>query len=152
MNKKSFALLVILVVVVGAVVAGLIYDRNEALIDRTQPLPLGDNYQIVEMHKHGFIFHRAAYEAKIKIPHDEPETIMNYLANMHQFGGEILLYTEYLTFRDEVFTDSNLMQPQVEEGSNIWLQGVGEEGGPNVVNIIVSEDSENAYLYVYYHA
>lgn len=152
MTKKTVALIILLVAVIGALVAGLIYDRDEALIARTQPLPLGqDGIEVVEMHKHGFIFHRSGYEAKISIPHDHPEDMVQYLADLYQFDGELMLNAQYQMFCEEVF-DGSMMEPVVEEGTNVWVQGAGVEDGANVVNIIVSEDSTHAYLYVYYHA
>ena len=150
MNKKTLGLIALLVIVIGALVAGLIYDRDEALIARTQPLPLGDGVEVVEMHKHGFLFHRSGYEAKISIPHDHPEYMVQYLSELYQFEGELMLNAQYQVFCDQVF-DGTMMEPVVEEGTNVWVQGAGEENGASVVNIIVSEDPTHAYLYVYYH-
>ena len=153
MNKKVIIMIVILIAVIGAGIFGIYYDRDEALLERTQPIPLGDGVEIVEMHKHGFIFHRSSYEAKISISHDHPELVVDYLTSLYNFEGDFMMYPDYVVFSKDIFDGTNIMQPTVEDGTNVWVQGVGEEnGGASVVNIIVSEDSSHAYLYVYYHA
>ncbi len=153
MKNGKLAILIILVAAfIGYTIFAVQRDKDEALLERTQPIPLGNGIELVEMHKHGTVYHRTGYEAKISIPHENPEAVVQYLAEMYGFEGQFMAYTDYVVFCDKIFQGTPFIKPKVEQGTTVWVQGAGEDKGASVVNIIVSEDPEHAYLYVYYSA
>ena len=68
-GKKDVILVVVTVILVIVLIVGFIYDRNSALLERTNryDFAVDDNIEVVKMNKVGFLFERAAYEAKLKI-------------------------------------------------------------------------------------
>lgn len=151
-NGKLVLLVFLVVAFIGYTIFAVQRDKNEELLARTQPIPLGNGIELVEMKKHGTIYHRTSYEAKISIPHSDPEAVVAYLSEMYGFEGQFMAYSDYVVFSDQIFSGTSFTRPKVEQGTTVWVQGVGEDRGANVVNIIVSEDASHAYLYVYYHA
>ena len=149
MRKRIIVLIVILLVVIGVSVAGFIYDRNDRLIARTTGLVFDEGCTIEKVNKHGFPFRRAAYEAKISIPHDRPEAVMNAIYELYGEEGSFMTYAEYYATSNQIFQGVALV-PKVENGSNVWVLGLEFPDKENVFFFIVSEDSEHACLYIYY--
>lgn len=150
MNKKRIiVLLVILVLITGIFAVGLVYDDNERLLERTAGLKLGEGYEIEKMYKHGFMFRRSSYEAKISVPHDDPQTAVDIITDFYGLDGTFLTYADYYELSSEIFEGVTL-RPVVENGTNVWTLPVKFDDEENIFFLLVSEDSEHAYLYIYY--
>jgi len=150
MKKSEFMMIIVAVALVAALVISLVYDRNSALLERTLKYEITDDMKIVRVDKHGSWFNRTSYEAKVKIPHDDPLIIMDSIINAYDgFEGEFISYDQYLTFADTVL-DGVKLKPDVEEGTTVWMQGVKIAGGESVYHIIASASQTDAYLYIYY--
>lgn len=149
MKKRIEVLIVILVIVIIFVAGCFVYDDNKRLIARTTGLRIGEGIEIVDMDKHGFPFRRSGYEAKISIPHDHPEIVTDAIYEIYQQNGAFMNYAEYYAMTKDVFDSVNI-RPVVENGTNVWALGVEHADKENVFFLVVSQDSENAYLYIYY--
>ena len=68
-SKKDIILVIVTVILVIVLIIGFIYDRNSALLQRTNryDVSVDENLEIVKMNKVGFLYARAAYESKLKI-------------------------------------------------------------------------------------
>lgn len=149
MNKRIAVLVVILVLVTGFFVGGIIYDDNERLIARTTGIKLGEGYEVEKIYKHGFMFRRSAYEVKISIPHDDPQDAVDAITDLYGQEGQFLTYADYYELSSDIFEGVKL-QPIVENGTNVWTLPVKFTDEENIFFLLVSEDSEHAYLYIYY--
>ena len=149
MTKRVLVLLIAFVLVIGFTVGCFIYDDNERLIARTTGLRLGEGVEVVAMNKHGFPFRRSAYEAKISIPHDNPMMVCDALYEIYEESGGFYTYAEFYALCKEVFDDVKL-RPIAENGTNVWALGVQYEDKENIFFVVVSQDPEHAYLYIYY--
>ena len=149
MTKRVLVLIITFVLVVGFTIGCFIYDDNERLIARTTGLRLGEGVEVVAMDKHGFPFRRSAYEAKISIPHDNPMMVCDALYEIYGENGGFYTYAEFYALCKEVFDDVKL-RPIAENGTNVWALGVQYDDKENIFFIVVSQDPEHAYLYIYY--
>lgn len=149
MKKRIIVLVVILVLLTGFFIGGIIYDDNERLLARTTGLELGEGYEIEKMYKHGFIYRRSSYEVKISVPHDNPETAIDVITEIYDDPGLFLTYATYYEMSEEIFEGVKL-RPIVENGTNVWTLPVEYSNGENYFYVLVSEDPEHAYLYIYY--
>ena len=68
-KKTDLILIVITVILVGVLIGGFIYDRNSALLARTNYFAINEdpNLELVKMEKAGFLYMRAGYQAKLQI-------------------------------------------------------------------------------------
>ena len=148
-NNKIIVLLIILLVLVAFAATALVYDNNERVIARTTGLVLGDGFEVERMNKHGFVFRRAAYEAKISVPHDNPMIIPDAMNELYGEYGNLLSYTEFSSMYEDLFSGYKIA-PKVEYGTNAWVMGVNFDTHESIFLMVVSEDPEHAYLYIYY--
>ena len=149
MKKRVIILIVALVLIIGVTVGGFIYDRSDLLIARTTGIMFEEGYDIVTIHKHGFIFRRSGYEAKVRVPHDDPVKVIDAIYDRFGAEGAFLTYADYYALSKQLFEGERLV-PKVESGSNVWTCGIEFEDKQNLYFVLVSEDSENAYVYIYY--
>ena len=149
MKKRVIILIVILVLVIGATVGGFMYDRSDRLIARTTGIMFEEGYDIVTIHKHGFLFRRTGYEAKVRVPHDDPMTVIDAIYEMYDAEGAFLTYAEYYALSNQIFAGESIV-PKVESGTNVWTCGIEFDDKQNLYFVLVSEDPQNAYLYIYY--
>ena len=154
MKKKSDIILIIITVILVIVLAvGFVYDRNTALIERTNHVAIvGDeNLEIVKMNKVGFLYMRAAYEAKIRIKDGEADNYIIRIAQTYGGAGEMFDYTQYKQYEADALNGVTI-KPNPREDSFIWVLGVRleENSNKNVVYIVSLEGEGEAYLYLYY--
>ena len=154
MKKKSDIILIIITVILVIVLAvGFVYDRNTALIERTNHVAIvGDeNLEIVKMNKVGFLYMRAAYEAKIRIKDGEADNYIIRIAQTYGGAGEMFDYTQYKQYEADALNGVTI-KPNPREDSFIWVLGVRleENSNKNVVYIVTLEGEGEAYLYLYY--
>ena len=74
-KKTDIILIVITVILVAVLIGGFIYDRNSALLARTNLIAINgdDNLKLEKMNKAGFLYRRAGYEAKLRIKNGHTE-------------------------------------------------------------------------------
>ncbi|MBO4638078.1 MAG: hypothetical protein J5685_13175 [Clostridiales bacterium] len=146
-DKILIGLTVILLIILGVV---FWYDRNSAVLERTLPYQLTDDMKIVEMNKHGSLFARSSYEVKIRISHEDPESVMDMISEAYDFGGGFIGPEEYADFSNGLF-DGFRIRPNPEPNTFIWVMSAKDEGYHEVTHIICSESATDAYLYIYYN-
>ena len=150
MKSLKDYILVIVTIVLLIVLGVCIYrDRDRAVLDRTLGYDLPSDLKIVAMDKHGSLFARNAYEAKIEVPHDDPESIRNIIWQTYQFEGEMMNYSEFIQFRSKVLAGYSIY-PSPTMDSYVWLQGIEDENGHHIYHIMCAESDSTAYLYIYY--
>lgn len=153
MAKKEKILVAVTVILVVIMAVCFYYDRSSALIRRTLPLKLPDDVKLVDIDKHGFLFYRVGYEAKFEINAYNPEEILEYFIQSYGDSGQMLPGADYQTMSDYMFENYYNyvdLKPHPAEGSGVWMMETDLEGGHHVLNFIVLEPNDHAYLYVYY--
>ena len=156
-NKKDIILIVITVILVGVLIGGFIYDRNEALLERTNRVAIAgdENLEIVSMNKVGFLYARAAYEAKLHVKNSNYDTWSQYIIRIAEtYGGEgqMFDYTQYKGYEADALNGVSL-KPNPREDSFIWVLGVplSETSTENVVYVVTVEGEDaQVYIYLYY--
>jgi hypothetical protein len=129
------------------------YDRSSALLDRTLAYDLPDYAKIEEIDKHGFMFYRVGYEAKISINAYKPEDILTCFVQGYDFSGNMLSPADYEEISSEMFENEYSyvrIKPQPAPGSSIWMMEVITEEGHRILHFIDIEAGDHAYLYIYY--
>ena len=152
-GKKDIILIFVTVILVIALIVGFIYDRNSAVLSRTNiyDVSIDENLELVKMKKVGFLYMRAAYEAKMKIKKGNAEDYIITLANVYGGLGQMLDYDQYKQYETDVLTNVSL-KPNPIQGSFIWVLGtkLKENSNENIVYIISIEGEGEAYIYLYY--
>ncbi|MCR5201300.1 MAG: hypothetical protein K6C38_09330 [Saccharofermentans sp.] len=153
MEKKEKILVAVTILMVAILAACFYYDRNSALIHRTLPYKLPDDVKLVDIDKHGFLFYRVSYEAKYEINAYNPEEILTFFVQAYGDSGQMLSNSDYQTMAAYMFENYYSyvdLKPNPAPGSGVWMQEADLVGGHHVLNFIVLEPNEHAYLYVYY--
>ena len=152
-KKTDIILVVVTVILVIVLIGGFIYDRNSALLERTNYFAINgdDNLELVKMNKAGFLYMRAGYEAKIKIKDGNAENYIIRIAETYGGAGQMFDYTQYKDYENNVLNKVTL-KPEPREDSFIWVLGVPleEKSTKNIVYIVSIEGEGEAYLYLYY--
>ena len=152
-GKKDVILIVVTVILVIVLVVGFIYDRNSAVLQRTNlyDVSVDDNLEVVKMNKVGFLYMRAAYEAKLKIKNGNAQDYIITLASVYGGMGQMFDYTQYKQYESEVLTNVSI-KPNPMQDSFIWVLGapLKENSSENIVYIISLEGENEAYIYLYY--
>ena len=146
-KDKKLIMVTIAVVLIAAVL--ILLDNSTFLVKRTNEFELPEDAEIVAVNKHGFIAFRMAYEAKIKVDHDDPWATVELLENSCPVQGEVIPYDNYMTTAEELFAGYKLV-PAPEEESNVWIGAYTDIDDHEYVYILDSEGPEDAYLYIYY--
>jgi len=154
MKKKSDVILIIVtVILVIVLIGGFIYDRNSALLARTNYFAINgdDNLELVKMNKAGFLFMRAGYEAKIRIKDGMADNYIIRIAATYGAKGQMFDYDQYKDYEESVL-DKVTLKPEPREDSFIWVLGVplSEKSTKNIVYIVSIEGEGEAYIYLYY--
>ena len=154
MQKKSDVILIcVSVILVIVLIGGVIYDRDSALLERTNYIVINgdDNLELVKMNKVGFLYMRAAYEAKLKIKNGNAQDYIITLASVYGGMGQMFDYTQYKQYESEVLTNVSI-KPNPMQDSFIWVLGapLKENSSENIVYIISLEGENEAYIYLYY--
>ena len=152
-SKKDIILVIITVILVIVLIVGFIYDRNSAVLQRTNlyDVSVDDNLEVVKMNKVGFLYMRAAYEAKLKIKNGNAQDYIITLASVYGGMGQMFDYTQYKQYESEVLTNVSI-KPNPMQDSFIWVLGapLKENSSENIVYIISLEGENEAYIYLYY--
>ena len=152
-GKKDVILIVVTVILVIVLIVGFVYDRNSAVLQRTNlyDVSVDDNLEVVKMNKVGFLYMRAAYEAKLKIKNGNAQDYIITLASVYGGMGQMFDYTQYKQYESEVLTNVSI-KPNPMQDSFIWVLGapLKENSSENIVYIISLEGENEAYIYLYY--
>ena len=152
-GKKDVILVVVTVILVIVLIVGFIYDRNSALLERTNlyDFAVDDNIEVVKMNKVGFLYARAAYEAKLRIKDGDAEGYIITLASVYGGKGQMFDYDQYKQYEADVLTNVSI-KPEPMQDSFIWALGapLKENSSENIVYIISIESESEAYIYLYY--
>lgn len=151
-KKTDLYLIIITVILVAILIGGFIYDRNSALLARTNYFPISEdqNLEIVKMDKAGFLYRRAGYQAKIKIIDGKADEYIIEIASTYGGEGAMFDYQQYKEYEADVLQKATL-RPSPDPDTFIWVLGVplNEKTTENIV-YIVSVESDGAYIYMYY--
>ena len=123
MKKKSDIVLVIITIfLVFILIVGFVYDRNSALLARTNQIAINgdDNLELVKMNKAGFLFARAGYEAKIKIKDGNSENYIIRIAATYGAAGQMFDYEQYKQYEADVL-DRVSLKPDPVADSFVWV-------------------------------
>ena len=154
MKKKSdIILIVVTVILVIFLIVGFIYDRNSALLARTNYFAINgdENLELVKMNKAGFLYMRAGYEAKLRIKDGMADKYIIRIAETYGGAGRMFDYTQYKEYEESVL-DKVSLKPNPRTDSFIWVLGVplSEKSTKNIVYIVTIEGEGEAYIYLYY--
>jgi len=151
-KKTDLYLIIITVILVAVLIGGFIYDRNSALLARTNYFPVSEdqNLEIVKMDKAGFLYRRAGYQAKLRIIDGKADEYIIKIASTYGGQGAMFDYRQYKEYEADVLEKSTL-KPSPAPETFIWVLGVplNEKTTENIVYIVTVE-SDGAYLYMYY--
>ena len=153
LSRKDVILIVVTIVLFLIMVGGFVYDRNEALLDRTNLIAISsdDNLQVVKMEKVGFLFSRSSYEAKILIKNGMWQSYIDPIQNTYQGSGMIMLTPDFQNYSDITLNEVTIKpQPSADAYMFIFGSTIKVDSKENVVYIIDQEDDGNAYMYIYY--
>ena len=152
-KKTDIILVVVTVILVIVLIGGFIYDRNSALLARTNYFAINgdDNLELVKMNKAGFLYMRAGYEAKIKIKDGNAENYIIRIAETYGGAGQMFDYTQYKEYETNVLNKVTL-KPDPREDSFIWVLGtpVNDKTDETVVYIVTQEGDGDSFIYLYY--
>ena len=155
MKKKSdIVLIVITVILICVLIGGFIYDRNTALLERTNyfAITADDNLELKEMKKVGFLYMRASYEAKLEVKNKEWSQYIIRISETYGGYGQMMDYTQYKQYEADALNSVSVL-PHPREDSFIWVLGVplSENTTENIVYVVTMEGEEhNVFIYLYY--
>ncbi len=154
MKKKTDIILIVITVLLVIVLGvGFFYDRNSALLERTNYFAItgDDNLEIVNMNKVGFLYMRAAYEAKLRIKDGHADNYIIRIAQTYGGAGEMFDYEQYKQYEADVLNGVSL-KPNPRADSFVWALAVRleENSNKNIVYIVTLEGEGEAYIYMYY--
>jgi len=153
MSKKEKILVTVTLIMVILLVVCFVYDRTPALMGRTLDYTLPEDTRIVDIDKHGFMFYRVGYEAKVEINPENPEEILTLFVENYGDSGNPLSYSDYEMTANYMFENYYSyvdIKPQPLAGTIIWMHEADLEGGHHVLHFIDLEEGDRAYLYIYY--
>ncbi len=152
-KKTDIILIVVTVILVLVLIGGFFYDRNSALLARTNYIAINadENLELVKMNKAGFLYMRAGYEARIRIKDGDAEKYIIRIAETYGGSGQMFDYEQYKQYEADVLNKVSL-KPNPREDSFIWALGVPleEKSTKNIVYIVSVEGEGEAYIYLYY--
>lgn len=146
---KEWVLIAVSVILVIALIIGFVYDRDSALIERTNPFVISEEMDIQQVDKHGMLFYRQAYEACIKIPASYMQDLAMLIGEAYDFGGEVMIYDDYMEISSDLL-EGYTMVPTPVEGSYLWLASYKFDDGHEITYIMDEEGPDAAFLYIYY--
>lgn len=153
LSRKDVVLIVVTVVLFLIMVGGFIYDRNGALLDRTNLIPIStdENLEIVKVEKVGFLYSRSSYEARIRIKNGMWQAYIDVIQNAYEGSGMIMLAPDFQDYSDITLNEVTL-KPQPAPDAYIFILGsnIKVHSNETVVYILDQEADGNAYMYIYY--
>lgn len=152
-KKTDLILIVITVILVGVLIGGFIYDRNSALLARTNYFAINEdpNLELVKMEKAGFLYMRAGYQAKLQIKNGAADDYIIKIAETYGGMGQMFDYTQYKGYEADVLNNVTI-KPNPRTDSFIWVLGVplSATSTENIVYVVTVEGEGEAYIYLYY--
>ena len=152
-KKTDLILIVITVILVGVLIGGFIYDRNSALLARTNYFAINEdpNLELVKMEKAGFLYMRAGYQAKLQIKNGAADDYIIKIAETYGGQGQMFDYTQYKGYEADVLNNVSI-RPDPRTDSFVWVLGVplSATSTENIVYIVTVEGEGEAYIYLYY--
>lgn len=152
-KKTDLILIVITVILVGVLIGGFIYDRNSALLARTNYFAINEdpNLELVKMEKAGFLYMRAGYQAKLQIKNGAADDYIIKIAETYGGMGQMFDYTQYKGYEADALNNVSI-KPNPRSDSFIWVLGVplSATSTENIVYIVTVEGEGEAYIYLYY--
>lgn len=152
-KKTDLILIVITVILVGVLIGGFIYDRNSALLARTNYFAINEdpNLELVKMEKAGFLYMRAGYQAKLQIKNGAADDYIIKIAETYGGMGQMFDYTQYKGYEADVLNNVSI-RPDPRTDSFIWVLGVplSATSTENIVYVVTVEGEGEAYIYLYY--
>ena len=152
-KKTDMILIVITVILVGVLIGGFIYDRNSALLARTNYFSITEdsNLEIDKMEKAGFLYMRAGYQAKLQIKNGAADDYIIKIAETYGGMGQMFDYTQYKGYEADVLNNVSI-RPNPRSDSFIWVLGVplSATSTENIVYVVTVEGEGEAYIYLYY--
>ena len=154
MKNKDTILIVITVILLAVLVIGFVYDNNTSLLERTNNIAIKDdeNLEIVKVKKIGFMYTRAAYEAKVQIKNGDADAYIINIALTYGGTGQMLDYEQYKEFEANTL-DSVTIKPNPKQDSFVWIFGapLDEKSDKKIFYVVCHEDADNkAFIYMYY--
>jgi len=155
MKKKSDIILIVVTVILVIVLGvGFIYDRNEFLLERTNKFVVAgdENLKVIKMNKVGFLYARAAYEAKLQVLDGSWGDYVIKISNIYGGEGQMFDYAQYKQFEADTM-DAVTIKPDPREDSFIWVLGVPlkENSSENIVYVMTMEGEDHkVFIYMYY--
>lgn len=153
MKKNEKILLAVTVIMVLVLIVCLYFDRSSALLSRTLAYKLPEDTELVDIDKHGFMFYRVGYEAKVEINPYNPEEILTCFVQGYGDSGRMLSESEFAALSSYMFDNYYSyvdLKPHPAPGSSVWMQEADIPGGHHVLHFIDIETGDRAYLYIYY--
>ncbi len=152
-KKTDMILIVITVILVGVLIGGFIYDRNSALLARTNYFAINEdpNLELVKMEKAGFLYMRAGYQAKLQIKNGAADDYIIKIAETYGGMGQMFDYTQYKGYEADVLNNVSI-RPDPRTDSFVWVLGVplSATSTENIVYVVTVEGEGEAYIYLYY--
>ncbi len=152
-KKTDLILIVITVILVGVLIGGFIYDRNSALLARTNYFAINEdpNLELVKMEKAGFLYMRAGYQAKLQIKNGAADEYIIKIAETYGGMGQMFDYTQYKDYEADVLNNVSI-RPDPRTDSFVWVLGVplSATSTENIVYVVSVEGEGEAYIYLYY--
>ena len=152
-KKTDLILIVITVILVGVLIGGFIYDRNSALLARTNYFAINEdpNLELVKMEKAGFLYMRAGYQAKLQIKNGAADDYIIKIAETYGGMGQMFDYTQYKGYEADVLNNVSI-KPNPRTDSFVWVLGVplSATSAENIVYVVTVEGEGEAYIYLYY--
>ena len=152
-SKKDVILVIVTVILVIVLIVGFIYDRNSALLDRTKRVAISsdENLEVVSMNKVGFLYMRAAYEAKVRIKDGRADNYIIQIASIYGGAGEMFDYNGYKQYETDALNSVSI-KPNPRQDSFIWVLGVplSDKTSENIVYIVTQEGNGDSFIYLYY--
>lgn len=152
-KKTDLILIVITVILVGVLIGGFIYDRNSALLARTNFFAINEdpNLELVKMEKAGFLYMRAGYQAKLQIKNGAADDYIIKIAETYGGMGQMFDYTQYKGYESDALNNVSI-RPDPRTDSFVWVLGVplSATSTENIVYVVSVEGEGEAYIYLYY--
>ena len=123
-KKTDMILIVITVILVGVLIGGFIYDRNSALLARTNYFAINEdpNLELVKMEKAGFLYMRAGYQAKLQIKNGAADDYIIKIAETYGGMGQMFDYTQYKGYEADVLNNVSI-RPDIYREHRICSNG-----------------------------
>ncbi len=149
MSKKDKTLIVVTIILILVLIGGFVWDNNKFVLGRTLKIDITEDMDVISMNKVGILYYRKAYEARIRLPRDNAETLLTKLIQVYKCDADIMSYTDYQSFAGSTFK-KELVKPVPEANTEVAV--IKATDGDHMVTFMLDvENSNDAFLYIYYY-